>query len=327
MQTRIKKLLVLLLSLCLLFSGCAGIEATKNTAEEPTVTKSESTASKADPTESASEDSVIFSPDQIPAYADDPFISLHNNEPYFDIADYAAKSFETYSELDELGRCGTVMACVGKDLMPTEKRGNISSVKPSGWHSVQYDFVDGGSLYNRCHLIGYQLSGENANERNLITGTRSMNTEGMLPFENMVADYVKETGNHVLYRVTPVFQGNDLVARGVVMEAKSMEDNGDGVCFCVFAYNNEPGVTIDYATGASSLSSAPAATTTQKQTTTRKPVLTGTGSYILNTNTKKFHYPSCSSVKQMKESNKWEYSGSREEIIGMGYDPCKRCNP
>ena len=174
---------------------------------------------------------------------------LNDNQPSFTEEDMTDVSYEFYSDLDELGRCGVTEACIGRDLMPTEKRGDISSVKPTGWVQNQYDFVDGKSLWNRCHLIGFQLAGENANECNLITGTRYLNVEGMLPFENLVADYVKETDNHVLYRVTPAFQGTELVARGVQMEAYSVEDSGDGVCFNVFCYNVQPGVEIDYATG------------------------------------------------------------------------------
>ena len=189
----------------------------------------------------------------IPAYTDTPYVELNGNEPDFDQADFTTESFETYGELDSLGRCTAAYANVGRDLMPTEKRGDISSVHPSGWVQAQYDFVDGKSLYNRCHLIGYQLTGENANERNLITGTRYLNVEGMLPFENLVADYIKETGNHVLYRVSPVFDGDDLVAEGVQMEAESVEDGGEGVCYNVFCYNVQPGVEIDYATGESRL--------------------------------------------------------------------------
>ena len=189
----------------------------------------------------------------IPAYTDTPYVELNGNEPDFDQADFTTESFETYGELDSLGRCTAAYANIGRDLMPTEKRGDISSVHPSGWVQAQYDFVDGKSLYNRCHLIGYQLTGENANERNLITGTRYLNVEGMLPFENLVADYIKETGNHVLYRVSPVFDGDDLVAEGVQMEAESVEDGGEGVCYNVFCYNVQPGVEIDYATGESRL--------------------------------------------------------------------------
>jgi DNA-entry nuclease len=190
---------------------------------------------------------------ELPAYDGTPYVELNGNVPAFDESDFTTNSFETYSPLDALGRCGAAYANIGQDLMPTEKRGNISSVKPSGWVQAQYDFVDGKALYNRCHLIGYQLTGENANEGNLITGTRYLNVEGMLPFENMVTDYIKETGNHVLYRVTPVYDGSDLVAQGVQMEAESVEDRGDGICYNVFCYNVQPGVTIDYATGESAL--------------------------------------------------------------------------
>lgn len=188
---------------------------------------------------------------EIPEYSGEPYIEINGNEPDFPEGDWEEESFETYSELDELGRCGTAYANVGTDLMPTEERGSIGQVKPTGWHTVKYDIVDGKYLYNRCHLIGYQLSGENANEKNLITGTRYLNVEGMLPFENMAADYVKETGNHVLYRVTPVFDGNNLVANGVQMEAFSVEDAGEGISYNVYVYNVQPGIEIDYATGES----------------------------------------------------------------------------
>lgn len=190
-----------------------------------------------------------YSMENIPPYDGTPYVVLNDNQPSFTAEDMTDVSYEFYSDLDELGRCGVTEACIGRDLMPTEKRGDISSVKPTGWVQNQYDFVDGKSLWNRCHLIGFQLAGENANECNLLTGTRYLNVEGMLPFENLVADYVKETDNHVLYRVTPAFQGTELVARGVQMEAYSVEDSGDGVCFNVFCYNVQPGVEIDYATG------------------------------------------------------------------------------
>ncbi len=187
--------------------------------------------------------------EEIPAYSGTPYIEINGNVPGFTEEDLTLEAFEFYSELDGLGRCGTAYANICQELMPTEKREDIGRVKPTGWQSVQYDNVDGRSLYNRCHLIGFQLAGENANEKNLITGTRYMNVDGMLPFENMVADYVKETGNHVLYRVTPVFEGAELVARGVQMEAMSVEDGGEGVYFNVYAYNVQPGIGIDYATG------------------------------------------------------------------------------
>lgn len=187
----------------------------------------------------------------IPPYSGELYVVLADNQPGFLPEDMTDKCYEYYAPLDSLGRCGYTMACVGPETMPTEERGDISKVKPSGWNQAYYDFVDGGVLYNRCHLIGFQLTAENANERNLITGTRTMNTDGMLPFENMVADYIRETGNHVIYRVTPIYDGNDLVAQGVQMEAKSVED--DEICFHVFVYNAEPGVIIDYATGESRL--------------------------------------------------------------------------
>lgn len=185
----------------------------------------------------------------IPPYSGDPYAVVNGNVPYFTESDLTSESFEYYSDLDELGRCGTAYSSVGTDLMPTEKRGSISKVKPTGWQTSEYEFVDGKHLYNRCHLIGYQLTAENANEKNLITGTRYLNVDGMLPFENLVADYVKETENHVLYRVTPVFEENNLVASGVLMEAESVEDKGAGVAYCVYVYNVQPGVVIDYATG------------------------------------------------------------------------------
>lgn len=292
-----------------------------------------------------------FNAADVPAYSGEPYTAVNNNEPYFTSDNLTTEAFENYSELDALGRCGVAYANVCLETMPTEKRGSISEVKPTGWHSVKYDNVDGKSLYNRCHLIGYQLTAENANQQNLITGTRYLNVDGMLPFENMVADYVKETDNHVLYRVTPIFTGDNLVADGVLMEGYSVEDEGDGICFCVYAYNVQPGITIDYATGDSWLSSEKgnsdsssggnsavsqsaadksgtqqAAVQTESVKETSAPVSTGT-EYILNTNTKKFHYPSCSGVKQMKASNKKEYTGSRDDLIAQGYDPCKKCNP
>ena len=185
----------------------------------------------------------------MPEYSGNPYIVVNDNTPFFTEADKTTASFEKYGELDSLGRCTTAYANVGKDLMPTEKRGSIGSVKPTGWQIAKYDNVDGKYLYNRCHLIGYQLTAENANKKNLITGTRYLNVNGMLPFENMVADYIKETNNHVLYRVTPVFIGDNLVASGVLMEAESVEDNGEGILFNVYCYNVQPGIVIDYATG------------------------------------------------------------------------------
>ena len=287
-----------------------------------------------------------FSLREIPAYSGTPYTEVNGNQPYFTEEELTTQSFETYSELDSLGRCGVAYANVGQDLMPTEPRGEIGAVKPTGWHLVKYDNVDGKYLYNRCHLIAYMLAAENANPQNLITGTRYLNVQGMLPFETKVCDYVKNTGNHVLYRVTPIFDGDNLLADGVLMEAYSVEDAGEGICFCVFAYNVQPGIGIDYATGDNwaegsgtyQSTAAPAAVETpapQPETDTAVQITPESSApqesqgitYVLNTNTKKFHYPTCSSVDDMKEKNKQIYTGSRDEVINMGYVPCKRCNP
>lgn len=255
---------------------------------------------------------------------EEPYIKVNGNVPRFsDEKKKTAAAFENYSDLDALGRCGVAFACVGKETMPTEERGPIGSIKPSGWHSVKYDFVDGKYLYNRCHLIGYQLTAENANEKNLITGTRYLNTKGMLPFENMVADYVKETGNHVLYRVTPVFEGKNLVASGVYMEAYSVEDDGDGICFYVYVFNRQPGVKIDYLTGDSvadgTVESASGETASAEKEETK--------TYVLNISNGKFHLPDCDSVKKMKEENKQIMKCKRSELINAGYSPCGSCKP
>ena len=258
--------------------------------------------------------------DDIPTYSGDAYIAVNDNQPFFTQDELTTEAFETYSELDSLGRCGTAYANICLELMPTEPRGDISSVKPTGWQSVKYDFVDGKSLYNRCHLIGFQLAGENANPKNLITGTRYLNIEGMLPFENLVADYVKETDQHVLYRVTPVFQGQDLVARGVLMEGLSVEDNGEGVTFCVYAYNVQPGVDIDYATGDNHASDSRSAGDASQADSAQ-------GTYVLNISSKKFHLPSCGGISDIKSSNRQDYTGPRQTLIDQGYQPCGRCKP
>ena len=284
--------------------------------------------------------------DQIPEYSGSPYVEINGNIPSFSDEKSAGPAYEFYSELDSLGRCGYAESKVTPELMPDEERGAIGMVKPTGWHTVKYENVDGRYLYNRCHLIGYQLTGENANRKNLITGTRYLNVQGMLPFETKVCDYVKNTGNHVLYRVTPIFDGDNLFANGVLMEAYSVEDAGEGISFCVFAYNVQPGIGIDYATGdnwaESNAASQEAAAPIVIETPTQQPQTDTTvqitpepsvpqesqeTTYVLNTNTMKFHYPSCSSVDQMKEKNKEIYTGNREDIINMGYMPCKRCNP
>lgn len=273
------------------------------------------------PQENQQASAVSVSLEEVPAYSGSPYVELDGNLPGFSLEERTTDSFETYSTLDALGRCGPAYACVGQDLMPTEDRESISSVRPTGWVQAEYDFVEGGSLYNRCHLIGFQLTGENANEENLITGTRYMNVEGMLPFENMVADYIKETGNHVLYRAAPIFEGENLVASGVVMEALSVEDEGEGVCFHVYVYNVQPGVEIDYATGESWETKDSASSALESQAEEQET------DYVLNTSSKKFHLPDCPSVDSMSGKNRQEYHGTREELIAQGYEPCGSCHP
>lgn len=257
---------------------------------------------------------------ELPEYAGEPAIEVNGNEPNFTEEDLDGPS-EYYSNLDNLGRCGVTMAIVGEETMPTEEREDISEVRPSGWQVTFYDdIVSDQNIYNRCHLIGFQLAGENANERNLITGTNYMNHEGMLPYENEVADYVWETGNHVLYRVTPVFVGDELMARGVHMEAESVEDGGAGVSFNVYCFNVQPGLQIDYATGenwrAESASTEPDEADGATETT-----------YVLNTRSRKFHLPDCDSVEDIHEHNREEYTGTRDELIARGYEPCGGCHP
>lgn len=303
-HTNLKLLLgSLLLSLSLLFGGCGADESTnKNTR------MSNETSDKLSDTPATSYDL-----ESIPEYSGEPYVTIHDNVPFFSEEELTTDAFETYSELDDLGRCGTAYANICEEIMPTEKRGKIGMIKPSGWHTVKYTGIDGNYLYNRCHLIGYQLSAENANEKNLITGTRYLNVTGMLPFENIVADYVNETGNHVLYRVTPIYNQENLVADGVLMEAQSVEN--DDLAFCVYCYNVQPGIEIDYHTGDS------------KSSETEQPSKNSEDLYVLNRNTKKFHRPDCSSVQDIKPKNKQEFSGNTEALIQQGYSPCKNCNP
>ena len=265
-----------------------------------------------------------FAVSDAPAFSGKAYVAINGNTPFFTTNQITAESYEFYSELDDLGRCGLTVASIGVDMMPTEDRESISSVKPSGWQSAKYDtsIVSGGYLYNRAHLIGFQLCGENANDRNLITGTRYLNIDGMLPFENMVADYVKETENHVLYRVTPIYTGDNLVAEGVLMEGWSVEDNGEGICFCIYAYNVQPGIVIDYATGKSCLSGETLPPETEAPET--EPV---EQDYILNTKTMKFHDPDCGSAADMAAANKQEFHGFRSELIEDGYTACGVCRP
>ncbi|MBQ3118444.1 MAG: DNA/RNA non-specific endonuclease [Clostridia bacterium] len=259
-----------------------------------------------------------YSLDTLPEYSGKPYVALNGNIPNLTISQKDYTSYEEYSPLDFLGRCGECIASIGHDIMPTEKRQSIGSIKPTGWQTAKYDFVDGKYLYNRCHLIGFQLTGENANECNLITGTRSMNTQGMLPFENMVADYVKETNNHVLYRVTPVYEGDNLLASGVIMEALSVEDKGAGISFNIYCFNREPGVLIDYKTGNNRLDEAYKEDFSQNL---------GEYDFVINIASDKFHLPHCSGVTSMKATNKEEFRGTRKELIQKGYKPCGSCKP
>lgn len=303
---------VLLLAACSMDSSVPSVP--EKTAAPPTYSLSPASGESAAPLATA------VSLSDLPPYSGQAYIPVNDNVPYFTAEDSTTASFEEYSDLDALGRCGVTYACVGQDIMPTEERGSIGSVKPTGWQTVKYDFVEGKYLYNRCHLIGFQLTGENANKQNLITGTRYLNIEGMLPFENMVADYVKETGNHVLYRVTPYYEGEDLVAQGVLMEGYSVEDEGEGILYNVFCYNVQPGVVIDYATGDSCEGdpTAGAASTAAQDTAV---------TYILNTSSMKFHSPSCPSAEKIDPQNREESSQGREDLISAGYSPCGSCKP
>lgn len=270
----------------------------------------------------------------IPAYSGSPYVTVNNNKPSFCSAELTTTGYEKYSKLDSLNRCGVALASCGKEIMPgaNEERGSISSIKPSGWNQAKYDGISGGWLWNRCHLIGWQLSAENANRENLITGTRYMNISGMLPFENMVADYIRETGNHVAYRITPIYDGNNLVCSGVQMEAYSIEDNGDGIEFNVYCYNVQPGIKINYADGSSSSTS-----NSNNTTNSSKPTVTpdndtnnnnqASTKYVLNTNTKKFHYPTCGSAGRIAAKNYAESNESRDALIAQGYSPCGNCDP
>lgn len=306
-----KMLMAVTMAAMLALTACEGMTDTADSVTDPAA----ETAAGA----SSDQEQEYETVSDVPEYSGEPYVEINDNQPDFTEEELTTVSYEEYSELDELGRCGTAQACIGEDLMPTEERESISDVTPTGWENEEYDIVEGGYLYNRCHLIGYQLTGENANEENLITGTRYMNTEGMLPFENQVADYVHVTENHVMYRVTPVFEGEDLVASGVQMEAESVEDDGEGICFNVYVYNVQPDITIDYATGynwaAAERTSVPENEQEEEQT------------YILNKNTHKFHVLYCSSVKDIKEKNREEFIGTREEVLAQGYEPCAICKP
>ncbi len=259
----------------------------------------------------------------IPAYSGSPYVAINNNQPKFSAAELTASGYEKYAELDSLGRVGVAIASLGKDTMPApnEERESISSIKPTGWVQAEYSAISGRYLYNRSHLIGWQLSAENANKQNLLTGTNYLNIKGMLPFENMVADYINETGNHVAYRVTPHFLGNNLLCSGVQIEAYSVEDDGDGICFNVYCYNVQPNIEIDYSTGKSK--SLVAESSSSKVVSSVNGVIT----YILNTNSKKFHYSDCNSAARIAEKNRAQSTKARDALIAEGYSPCLNCDP
>lgn len=318
--------LLLILSVCL--TSCGNQGQTDSGKDSNTQSGTKVAAEDHSAEEKGSDSESYVTVDDVPAYSGEPYVEVNDNQPEFTEEELTTVSYEDYSELDELGRCQSAEACIGQDLMPTEARESISSVKPTGWKNKSYDTVDGGYVYNRCHLIGFQLTGENANEENLITGTRYMNVEGMLPFEDEVAAYIKETDNHVMYRVTPVFEGDDLVASGVQMQAESVEDDGVGISFNVYVYNVQPYVVIDYKTGENWEGDEIAepegkwADGTEADPSDSKEQM-----YILNKNTKKFHKPECSGAKKIKAKNKGEYTGSRQTLIDEGYEPCGNCNP
>lgn len=286
---KIRKVIPVLVLCCTMLMACIGTEV-----EQPSEDKQ-----------------TVITLEEIPEYSGEPYIAINDNEPEFSEEDLTKEVFEMYSELDSLGRCGVAYANICIEIMPTEERGSIGQVKPTGWHTVKYDNVDGKYLYNRCHLIGYQLAGEDANERNLITGTRYMNVEGMLPFENMVADYVEETQNHVLYRVTPVFEGENLVASGVQMEAMSVEDNGEGILYNVYVYNVQPGIGIDYAAGESWVEES-------EDTDLEQGEIRG------NYRSKIYHCPGQVAYEEMADSKYLVIFQTEQEAIDAGYRKAKR---
>lgn len=324
-----------LLAIATIFTGCAstdlsGTEGTGYAAGAEVAGEDSSGAldskDKVDgPQEDLVNNNSYVSLDAIPAYDGRAYVAVNNNEPFFTDSDMTTTAFENYSDLDSLGRCGVAYANICKDIMPTEERGKIGMIKPSGWHTVKYDVIKDRYLYNRCHLIGYQLAGENANPKNLITGTRYLNVEGMLPFENLVADYVNNTGNHVLYRVTPMFSGSNLVANGILIEAKSVEDNGGGILFNVYCYNVQPGVGINYENGDSWLdgttgSASSGSDTSATENSAADSSNSETMVHITATG-KKYHRAGCRTLK------KSDTEVTLDEAKSMGLSPCGICNP
>ena len=309
-------------------------------------------------------ESTPFSLTDIPEWSGQPAFELPG-APSFTEEEITQTCFIRFSEMDALGRCGTAFACVGPESMPEGTRGSIGMIKPAGWQSDKYEFIDnGGFIYNRCHLLAWKLTGENDEPRNLITGTRYLNTQGMLPYENRIIYYIQDTGNHVMYRVTPVYREGELLARGVHMEARSVEDGGRGILFNVYCYNVQPYITIDYMTGKNHVADDAdpeeiAALTAQLHPENENGAegqLSGSAgsqtgdsengqsggsgngqagpytppedvTYILNTSSRKFHYPDCPSVQDMQPHNRQEFRGTREEAVAQGYEPCGACKP
>ena len=359
----IKKLksLICLLLITILVTACGNTDVQTNTKEQynDVISQSVLENNSSYTTQNSYYDSDFITTSinlaEIPAYEGKPYIVINNNEPFFgDIwGNYeavdinATEAFEVYYDLDALGRPTGAFVNACEELQPTEERGTIGHIKPSGWHTAKYNgYIEGNYLYNRCHLIGYQLTGENANEQNLMTGTRYLNCDGMLPFEDKVYSYIDETDNHVLYRVTPIYDSDNLVASGVLMEAYSVEDAGAGVKFCVYCYNVQPGISIDYSTGESHMiegytgdySTTTYFSTGEIKTYTTNDVVMEFESdtetveneettYVLNTNSMKFHKENCDSVAKIKDTNKVISNETREDIIGKGYEPCGWCNP
>lgn len=333
-MTHLKKVLSLIVATTLALSLCACDTSTNNT---PTTNKPIAPSASEPTTQSTQPPaSMPINPDNVVHdnlshtmfNGTDAYMIVNGGTPFFTKDEITTKSFETYAPLDSLGRCGVTMACIGKDLMPTDGRESISSVYPSGWktngksNNHQYDFVDGTYVYNRCHLIGFQLTGENANKQNLITGTRYLNINGMLTFENMIADAVREDDLHVMYRVTPIYEGNNLLPEGVLMEGYSVEDKGETIEFCMFAFNVQPGVEFNYATGENWL-----ANTNQIPDTPPEDTMPNATTYILNTSSKKFHDTDCDAAQKISEKNREERICERNELTNAGYEPCKICNP
>ena len=347
---------VLLTAMCIV--GMVGCQSRGAPSASSSGTSSQASASEPGQVSEDPQSSVL---EEIAPYSGNPSVAVNGGEPFFADSELNLDQLEEYSKLDELGRCGEAVALVGPETLPSAERGSIGMIKPSGWQVSEYDWIDGKYLFNRCHLIAYSLAGENDNPLNLITGTRTMNTEGMLPYEERVVSYVNSTGNHVLYRVTPVFGAENLVASGVLMEARSIEDSGAGINFCVWCYNVEPGVVIDYATGDSRAGDPKSELFSTDGASTVPPDISGghasasseaggdsanelvgvsspdqrgslsqtetASMYILNTNTHRFHNPDCPSVADIKEKNKMEFEGTREEVVEKGYRPCGVCKP